>query len=147
MKITIIVIALLSIFLGASTQGVDSLIYTTASFSTNLLKDPKNKSEAICNIKNKDSIAVCTDYFERPFLKVKYKEQIGYLSFIAIDLNNDLRKFMDSKSGRNITSSKATSTIPSSGNGNNNETKTYNTGPRGGQYYINSKGNKVYKKK
>ena len=26
-------------------------------------------------------------------------------------------------------------------------THTYQTGPRGGQYYINSKGNKVYKKK
>jgi hypothetical protein len=40
-----------------------------------------------------------------------------------------------------------TSHAPTSGSGNTGGYQTIHTGPRGGQYYINSNGNKTYKKR
>lgn len=79
------------------------------------------------------------------YFKVKYKNNLGYLSYNLIESNPDielLKSNSESKGGINIYGMP----IKSSNSGykqSKSSTKTYHSGPRGGCYYY-SNGKKVY---
>lgn len=125
-------------------QNIDSLIYTKASFSTSLLQSPNGKAEIVCSINYMDTIGVYTDYFERPYLKIKYKDQIGYLSLAAVEFNDEVEDFINSRNGSTTFKNKSKSSSSRTSSSYRRQNRTYFNGPRGGCYYIDSNGKKIY---
>ncbi len=108
---------------------------TVTSTSGGILRaSPSASSKMISKIPGNYIIKIYNSY-KQPYFKIKYKEQIGYLSYGSIELNPTLEIII--KNNKKTQIRKIDSKYRSS-------RRTYRRGPRGGCYYINSNGNKTY---
>ncbi len=84
------------------------------------------------------------------YYKIKVASDIGYINEMFLPENKVHSKKAESeKSSSSLTTnhSKSTTTTYTKSKSTRSQSRTIHTGPRGGKYYINSKGNKVYIKK
>lgn len=105
------------------------IINASAQNQYSIYLKPDSNSEIIEKVNSKDGISVVdqTNYF----YKVSYKNKTGYILKSQWDVTQK------SSTSKTVQSSKSTGYKPKT-------SQKYIRGPRGGCYYINSNGKKVY---
>lgn len=106
------------------------------TINSKLKSEPKYNGVIIELIPQKENIKVL-EYSGNNYWKILYKNKIGYLNEVLI---KETKQMVLIKKSYNKHSKSTRSNYKPSG-------KVIHTGPRGGQYYINSNGNKTYIKR
>lgn len=120
----------------AATQGIPGRV----SFAGTLRTEATAVGSAIIEVPRKAEVRVIS--FVNGYYRVKYDRYVGYLNEMYIEESESLGILKGQTSSLTKSSSEPTSVSAPVSTG-----RVIHTGPRGGRYYINSKGNKVYIKR
>lgn len=152
----LVVILTLVCYLPLSAQSDEKFKYgyKTKTSTSGILRDkPSSNGKILAEIPKGERISIFNN-FQSPYFYVIYGDKTGYLSYSSIVLDETIRAFIESKTeGKRVATTNSES-INKSNPQNRAATKSstykskasrvYHRGPRGGCYYINSNGNKVY---
>jgi hypothetical protein len=134
--------------IGATLKSTDYQYPAHVKANHSLLSEGTYASPKILTFSNEDTVGL-ENFDGVIFYKVNYKGKIGYLSNIDLvqdskftEWNKSLKSSYDKEKG---ISKKPTTMTPSATTPQaTSSDQTIHTGPRGGKYYINSSGKKVY---
>jgi hypothetical protein len=106
---------------------------TCVSSSGYLMKEPEYSSKIVSKIPLHATLIIKNRKLYNGYFQAEYGESSGYVHQSAIKFYNETDALVSPT--KSSSTPKSTSSSPS---------RTYHTGPKGGCYYVNSAGNKVY---
>jgi glycerol dehydrogenase-like iron-containing ADH family enzyme len=111
----------------------------------NFYKNPSANSEIIDSPKSNSNIYLIEYYKYGTYFKAIYNDKIGYIQEKNIRRPTIVKELkLKKKGGNKYSNSLKTNNTTKSSYTRKSYSKSYYKGPRGGCYYINSKGNKSY---
>ncbi len=133
----------------------DTLVKAKCITSTcYIMAEPQTSAQILKKVDRDDFLQIDIRYFSNDYLKARHGNDVGYIYHGVLEKTDELNAILTTHPGTVVEDhhKESTTTVsqPDSNTYNAPPTGTYHnvqTGPRGGKYYINSKGKKTYVKK